>query len=61
MKVRKIVGLKNPEYDVEFEGNPSLKNYISAIVKYGTLGMGAKRIFWFIIKQFDKSDKCAIK
>ena len=61
MKVRKTVGLKNPEYDVEFEGNPSLKNYISAIVKYGMLWMGAKRIFWFIIKLFDKSDKCAIK
>lgn len=57
MKVRKIVGLKNPEYDVEFEGVPTIKNYIQVIFKYLMLSIGANRCFWFIIKMFDKSDR----
>lgn len=55
--LRSLLGKKNPVYDIEFEGKPSLINYVSVFVKYIMLWIGSHRNMWFIIKKLDKSDK----
>lgn len=61
MKVRNLLRLKNPEYDIEFDGRPGLKNYLGVIAKYVMIWIGSKKKLWFIISHFDKSDKQAIR
>lgn len=54
--VRRLFGKKNPVYDIEFEGKPSIKNYIGVFVKYFMLWIGSHRSMWFVIKKLDHSD-----
>ena len=57
IKVREILGLKIPKYDILFEGKPSVKNYIGVILKYLMLFIGKHKSLWFIIHAFDRSNK----
>ena len=57
LSVRRIFGRKNPDYDIIFEGKPSLKNYFGVFVKYFMLWIGSNRRMWFIIKKLDHSNR----
>ncbi len=59
-KVRKCIGKKNPVYDIDFEGKPNIKNYLSVFIKYFMLWIGSHKSMWFIIKKLDYSDKSQI-
>ncbi len=54
--VRRLLGKKNPEYDVEYEGKPNVKTYFGVAVKYIMLWIGSHKALWFIVKKFDHSD-----
>ena len=57
---RKVFGKTNPEYDIDFEGKPSLKSYVGVFFKYLMIRVGSHKLCWPIIKALDKSDKSAI-
>lgn len=55
--LRRIFGLKNPKYDIPFEGRPSIMNYLGAIFKYIMLYVGKHKALWLIIHALDRSSK----
>ncbi len=57
MKFRSLLGLKNPHYDIEYNDKPSFKNFISVLVKYLMIWIGAHQSLWFVVDKLDKSDR----
>lgn len=57
LNIRRMLGKTNPKYDIEFEGKPSLIDYVGVFLKYFMLWIGSHRNMWFIVKKLDKSDK----
>lgn len=60
MNWRRFFGRDIPKYDIEFDGKPSIVNYIGAAIKEVMLWVGSHHSFWFIIKFLDRSDKQVI-
>lgn len=55
--LRKLFGLRNPQYDNLVYVTPDLKSYINAIAKIMMYTIGKHRSLWFIIKLLDKNKK----
>ena len=55
--LRKLFGLRNPQYDNLVYVKPDLKSYINAIAKIVMYTIGKHRSLWFIIKLLDKNKK----
>jgi len=61
IKRRKLLGESVPKYDVEFDGKPTLRNYIGVLMKGVMIWIGSHKSLWFIINMLDKSDRQAIE
>ena len=57
LKVRQMLGLVNPVYDIKFEGKPTIVNYVGVVLKYLMLFVGKHKSLWFIIHALDRSSK----
>lgn len=54
-QLRWLLGKKNPIYDSIITTKPSLKNYLSEIIKMIMRAIGHHKSLWFIIKALDRN------
>ena len=54
MTLRRLLGKKNPEYDIEFEGIVSCKSILIEVTKLIQRFVGKHRSGWFMIKATDR-------
>ena len=55
MKLRKMMGRKNPEYDYRYDGGVGIMNLISEMGKGVMRVIGSHRSLWWIIKLLDRN------